>query len=342
MKKFQKENQSIEFFANDQTFTNELLGQFIDVVEDFLDDRNVQLESERTLPTREDSCCCPEGVIIHGDNYDHLHDLFFDILNNWSSSDEDSGVDFFIVDGILTSDRRLLKYATTDSIEAAHISKIGTVIWNIEGLTVNDRKTVLNTAKLVRHRFEEKLSELSEIERCTELLLAVGEVLPKEEQTIEEEAFSRINCNGDQNADDFLRERLFKALDVHMLTEWTQLVSNWYSNSFYLKCQDEKTAYSVIEKIEEQLPKGFNIFDVGRFSYLEHTFNSRKVETHLGYITDITVCDSNTIRIGVEGDYDAISTMLLLDEFLEKKFPETNIEIAICHKASATAALRKS
>ena len=57
MKKFQKENQSIEFFANDQTFTNELLGQFIDVVEDFLDDRNVQLESERTLPTREDSCC---------------------------------------------------------------------------------------------------------------------------------------------------------------------------------------------------------------------------------------------------------------------------------------------
>ena len=109
MKKFQKENQSIEFFSNDQTFTNELLGQFIDVVEDFLDDRNVQLESERTLPTREDSCCCPEGVIIHGDDYDHLHDLFFDILNNWSSSDEDSGVDFFIVDGILTSDRRLLR-----------------------------------------------------------------------------------------------------------------------------------------------------------------------------------------------------------------------------------------
>ena len=39
MKKFKKENQSIEFFTNDQTFTNELLGQFIDVVEDFLDDR---------------------------------------------------------------------------------------------------------------------------------------------------------------------------------------------------------------------------------------------------------------------------------------------------------------
>lgn len=324
-----EKNLCFEFFVNGCTSTSELLGQFIDVVEDFLDDRGVQLKSERTLPTREDSCCCSEGALIHGADYDHLHDLFFDTLNNWSSSDEDSGVDFFIVDGILTSDRRLLKYATTDPIEVAHISKIGTVFWreDQQTLTRESKECVLSTAKLVRHRFEEKLSELSgEIGQCAELLLAIDEVLPDKKEELEKEALSRLNDNtSDENAVDFLKEQLLKALDVRMLEECIYFASNWYSKSFYLKCQDEKTTFSIKEKIETLLPKHFDIFDVGRFRWLGHIINTSKVKTSHEYITNIEILDLTTIKIEIQGEYFVPTTNI--EEFLEIAFPKKGIVV---------------
>lgn len=61
----------------------EFLGNLIDVVEDFLEEKGIDIPNEERDENDEDN-----QAIIYGGDYDDLSDAFQDVLENWSDKGE--------------------------------------------------------------------------------------------------------------------------------------------------------------------------------------------------------------------------------------------------------------